>query len=282
MMDNFESNHPKEAMPTTYLSANLRLLCSYKSSIAEVARALNLNRSQLNKYLNGTSQPRAGLLRRIGDHFGVELHELLMPNSSFSELLRTRKLDPELGTRKLVLTVQRLMTQSDARLQTLAGNYYEYYQSMSSPSSVLCSLVMFEIRDGSMCYKRVERILDLKSLSRKHFTYHGAALMLGERIFMTDYEENHQIELTQTILYPDYVKSHAKLFGIKLGVSANRQRMPCAARVFLERVPSHTTLRAQLRRCGLYTSGSPSLPPLVFAAVDNRQSGQHFHAYLDT
>jgi transcriptional regulator with XRE-family HTH domain len=269
-------------MSATHLSANLQLLCSFKASIAEVARALNVNRSQLNKYLSGTSQPRPGLLRRIGDFFGLEVHELLMPHSSFTELLRVRKPDTEQRTRQLASKIQHLLSHSDARLQTLAGNYYEYYQSMSSPGAVLCSLVMFEIRDGNVYYQRVERIVSGKPPSLKRFVYRGVALMLGERIFMTDCEQNHQIELTQTVLYPDYVKSHAKLFGIKLGVSANRQRMPCAARVFLERVPGHTSLRTQLRRCGLYPSESPSLPPYVFPAIDNRNSGpQHFQAYLD-
>ena len=269
-------------MPHTHLSANLQLLCSYKASIAEVARALNLNRSQLNKYLSGTSQPRPGLLRRIGDHFGLEVHELLMPNSSFTELLRVRRPDTELRTRQLALNYQCLMSHSDARLQTLAGNYYEYYQSMSSPGSVLCSLVLFEIRDGNVYYQRVERIVSGEPPSLKRFVYRGVALMLGERIFMTDCEQIHHIELTQTVLYPDYVQSHAKLFGIKLGVSANRQRMPCAARVFLERVPAHSTLRTQLRRCGLYPSNGSELPSHISAAVDNRQSGPyHFQAYMD-
>jgi hypothetical protein len=269
-------------MPNTHLSVNLQLLCSYKASIAEVARGLNLNRSQLNKYLSGASQPRPGLLRRIGDHFGLDVHELLMPTSDFTELLRVRKPDTEQRTRQLALKLQCLMSHSDARLQTLAGNYYEYYQSMSSPGSVLCSLVLFEIRDGNMYYQRIERITSCEPPSRKRFVYRGVALMLGERIFLADSEHNHQIELTQTILYPDYVKSHEKLFGIKLGVSANRQRMPCAARVFLERVPAKSTLRTQLRRCGLYPTDSSDLPSYVFSAVDNRQSGpHHFQAYLD-
>lgn len=270
-------------MPTTHLSANLQLLCSYKASIAEVARALSLNRSQLNKYLSGTSQPRPGLMRRIGDHFGLEVHELLMPASDFAELLRVRKPDTGQRTRQIALNFEKLMSHSDTRLKALEGNYYEYYQSMSSPGSVLCSLVLFDIHDDIVYYQRIERIDAGKPPSHKRFNYRGVALMLGERIFMTDFEQNYQIELTQTVLYPDYTKSNAKLFGIKVGVSANRQRMPCAVRVLLERVPPNSTLRTQLRRCGLYPTDSTALPSHVFAAIDNRQSdSQHFQAYLDS
>lgn len=47
-------------------SKNLRLLCSYYKSIAELCRQLSINRSQFNKYLNASSTPSTYILRRAG------------------------------------------------------------------------------------------------------------------------------------------------------------------------------------------------------------------------
>ncbi|MFV0665907.1 helix-turn-helix domain-containing protein [Denitromonas sp.] len=44
---------------------NLRLLCSYYKSIAEVCRRLNVNRPQFNRYLSGRYRPSANTLRRF-------------------------------------------------------------------------------------------------------------------------------------------------------------------------------------------------------------------------
>lgn len=44
---------------------NLRLLCGYRPSISRVAQDLKINRSQLNRYLAGSSFPRGALMRRI-------------------------------------------------------------------------------------------------------------------------------------------------------------------------------------------------------------------------
>lgn len=39
------------------LPANLKALCSYHKSIAEVCRQLGMNRSQFNRYLSGETFP---------------------------------------------------------------------------------------------------------------------------------------------------------------------------------------------------------------------------------
>lgn len=45
--------------------ANLRLLCSYYPSIAEVCRRLTINRAQFNRYLSGRYRPSHAALQRI-------------------------------------------------------------------------------------------------------------------------------------------------------------------------------------------------------------------------
>jgi hypothetical protein len=213
------------------------------------------------------------LLRRICDHFGVEVYEILMPPSDFSELIRVRGVPRNPITHRLDQHVERLLRSSDSRLLGLHGTYFEYYASMSTPTRILCTLMAFEAQDGVLYYRRLERVGNPEGVCKKHYRYEGIALMLGDRIFLTDHECDLSVELTQTVLYPDYAKQTTRMQGVKLGVSANRQRFPCAARVYIERTPARSSVLANLRRCGLYLPDSPAIPPHVRAAVDNGDSG---------
>jgi transcriptional regulator with XRE-family HTH domain len=260
-------------MHCTHLSENLRLLSSYMASISDLARRLGINRSQINKYLAGSTYPRPALLRRICDHFGVEAHEILMPPSEFSELIRVRGVPRNQITHRIDQHVEILLRCSDSRLLGLQGTYFEYYASMSTPNRIICTLMTFEAQDGVLYYRRYERVGDPLRVCKKHYRYEGIALMLGDRVFLTDHECELRVELTQTVLYPDYSKLPTRMHGIKIGVSANRQRFPCAARVYIERTPAGSSVLTNLRRCGLYCHDSPVLPPPVRAAVDNGDSG---------
>ena len=63
------------------------------------------------------------------------------------------------------------------------------------------------------------------------------------------------------------------LHGVKVGVSANRDHVPCAVRTYLERTPPRANLIANLRRVGLLSPDDPDLPAYVLPMIDNRVSG---------
>ncbi|WP_333685199.1 helix-turn-helix domain-containing protein [Pontibaca methylaminivorans] len=58
---------------------NLRTLIRARGSISELARELGLNRTQMNRFLNGESFPRPDVLHRICTTFGVDARVLLEP-----------------------------------------------------------------------------------------------------------------------------------------------------------------------------------------------------------
>jgi transcriptional regulator with XRE-family HTH domain len=101
------------------------LLCTFKPSISQVGRELDINRSQFNRYLAGTSTPRTGLLRKICDYFGVEMHELMLPPLDFAELIQVRGLDNDSTGRMLRQYVDKLMANSEPRIQNMAGIFWE-------------------------------------------------------------------------------------------------------------------------------------------------------------
>lgn len=62
-------------------SENLRDLIDEDMPIATLARLLDVNRTQLIRYLAGESFPRPDILKRICDHFGVDARILVEPLS---------------------------------------------------------------------------------------------------------------------------------------------------------------------------------------------------------
>ena len=262
------------------IAGNLRLLCSYRPSISHVGRDLGINRSQLNRYLAGMSTPRTALMRKICDYFGVEPYEMMLPHKEFAEIVRIRGLGNDTVTRRLRQHFDQVMTLSDARVQNLTGMFYEYYYSMSQKGKIIRGLIVFTMEDGHMFYRRLERMGQHDRPCLRHYRYQGAALLTGERVFMSDYEYSAGIELTQTILYPDYSLRWTRLHGVKLGVSADQVHMPCCVRVYLERTPARLNITGALRNCGLFLPEDPQIPRHVLEMVDNTQSGPFtFDAY---
>lgn len=254
------------------LSANLRLLCGYRPSISVVARELGVNRSQLNRYLSGASVPRLPLMRKICDHFGVEEHEIRLPQPDFAAIVKLRGLGSDGLSRTLRAHFDRIAARNDPRIFQLTGTFFEYYWSMSTPGKVIRALVGFSPEGEHLFHRRLERMGDPGGPVRRHFRYLGVALMTGDRVFMNDYETGAGIEVTQTILYPDYAFRWIVMHGVKCGVSANRDHVPCAV-VFLERTPPRANLMTNLRSVGLYAPDDPGLPGYVLPLIDNRASG---------
>lgn len=252
---------------------NLRLLCGYRPSISLVAADLGIHRSQINRYLSGGAVPRVPLMRRIGDYFGVEVHELILPHADFTTLVALRGIGADSTMRNLRGHLDRVAQFNDPRIRKLEGTFFEYYFSMSTQGMVLRSLIGFAMEGDLLTYRRLERIAPTGQISERQYRYVGAAVMTGDRVFMHDYETGAGIELTQTVLVPDYSHRWNRLHGVKLGVAANSEHLPCAVRVVLERTPRRSSVRANLQRCGLFAPGDPGLPPDVMPMIDNRASG---------
>lgn len=263
-------------------SQNLRLLCGYRPSISRVALDLKLNRSQLNRYLAGTSFPREGLMRRICDYFGVEPYELLLPEEEFARIVKLRGLSSDSVTRTLRQHFDRIFARNDPRIFNLSGMFFEYYASMSSRGQIVRALVIFSIEEDHIFYRRLERMGPADRPCARHYRYQGAALMTGDRVFLNDYEYSAGIEITQTVLYPDYSHRWTRLHGVKVGVSANRDHVPCCVRTYMERTPPRLPLFGALRKCGLFDPDSAEIPARVLPMIDNSRSGPHvFEAFAD-
>ena len=205
----------------------------------------------------------------------------MLPASDFEHLIGVRGVRENPPDHWLEDHVGRILQKSESRALELQGSFFEHYFSMSTPGSILRSLIVFEERGGSVFYRRLERIGPPDRICRRHYRYQGVAIMLGDRIFLMDYEYGPTVELTQTVLYPDYSRRVKTLLGVKVGVAAHHQRTPCCARVYLERVPPARGWFGPLRSCGLFPGESNEIPETIKATIRNDTSGpHHFMAHM--
>ncbi|WP_419905232.1 helix-turn-helix domain-containing protein [Kiloniella sp.] len=247
----------------TDLPKNLRLLCSYHQSIAEVCRKLKINRPQFNRYLNGQTQPSLRLMRKLCDFFGVEEAELLLPHGQFSELVR---LKPH-GSRVQVVknipvnTVEDVVLSSRTKLDPYVGYYFTYYNSMSNPGKILRGFAQIYITPFGANIKSLENIAQKDQPEANGFTckYEGIIYMLGDRIFITTMEMLTRNEVTHTILYPSYKNRIQYLSGIMSGVAAHAMRAPAATRIVYQFLGKSVDIRNSMKMCGLFDYGDEQI-----------------------
>jgi hypothetical protein len=263
---------------------NLRLLCSFYPSIAEVCRRLSINRSQFNKYLIGSSLPSPHTRRRICDFFGIEEHEISLPSHQLSQIVRLRRVSPDgdaEATPPYVKYIEQLQRVSSKNLQKYLGYYFEYYYSMTRPSRVLRSLIYISARGDHVYYRRMERIAPAnRSDTGFDARYRGIVFYLADRLFLVDCELLAQNEISQTILFPTHKSRTTYLSGLKLGVGAGGRRPPACARVVYQVLGQNIDTRSALKLCGLLPNTSKAISPIVKQLIRNKLSSvdRHFVA----
>jgi transcriptional regulator with XRE-family HTH domain len=258
---------------------NLRLLCSYYKSTAEVCRRLDMNRPQFNRYLNGRSKPSSNTMQRICNFFGVEEYEILLPHDQFQRLIQVRPRTQTAGPTKSPHQehINRLLQAGSAGLDKYLGYYFEHYQSMAYPGKIIRTLVCLEMRDGQVYYQRTERLREEASEKIYHAIYLGIVLLLTDRIFMMDYETLTGNQITQTILIPSYKNRINRLSGLRQGVSGSGERTPCSARVVYEYLGTSVDLQSALRLCGLYDQDSSDIDKTLKRGIANDIAATEWH-----
>ncbi|TFH87749.1 XRE family transcriptional regulator [Billgrantia azerbaijanica] len=260
--------------------ANLRLLCGYYPSIAEVCRRLQINRAQFNRYLSGRYRPRHRVMQRICALFGVEAHELDLPHAEFRTLVQAGRDARAAASGLPAAWPGELLARGQEGMARYLGCYFEYYRSMSQPGRLIRTLVCLEARDEGVVYQRTERMRVRPGARTCHNRYHGLALRLADRLFLVDHETLNGNEVTQTILFPSFQSQVHRLTGLKLGVADNSERMPCCVRVVYERLDEQVSMRRALSQCGLLAEDDPAIDPELRDRLRNdiAPGERHFRA----
>lgn len=249
------------------LVPNLRLLCSTESSISECCRRIGINRQQFNKYLNGSSRPSSANLRRIASYFGVKPLELLMAPERLeghpSVLPRLQGMvTPGAGATGFATA----FSGQAAPLRRYLGYYHSYFHTESWKNAVICALVRLDERDGIICSRTIERSRDPEDGTLYLSKYDGRVAMLGNRIFILEFQNLARDALVETVLDPVGRGQQTYLRGTTFGITS-RQRSPFMAPVVWHYLGADIDLRAALRKVGLFDLQSPQLDRRVMAIL---------------
>ncbi|MEH6651531.1 MAG: helix-turn-helix transcriptional regulator [Motiliproteus sp.] len=256
------------------LADNLRLLCSYKKSISEVCRELDINRQQFNKYLSGKTAPSGNNFRLICDYFGVEEYEILMPHDEFEPIIRARPVaDTESSPvrRPEFEFLDQLIKHSNDDLSKYEGGYYIYYHSTSYPGKVLKGYGVIYEEESRHFFKWIERLSLKGSSGRDGFVYKikGLVLGLGNRIFISGYEQLLNNEMIHLTLFPTYKNKVSQLAGLMLGVSGTDSREPVCQRLILSYLGRSTDHRQALKHCGIFDEDSDEVDGEIRTRIQN-------------
>lgn len=255
------------------LADNLRLLCSYKKSISEVCRELEINRQQFNKYLGGKTSPSGNNLRRICDYFGIEDHEIMLPVDEFEQIIRVHPLvDTSVakpGRAEYQVIDQLVETSAD--LSKYEGSYYIYYYSTSFQKQILKGYGSIFNEDGRYFVKWIERLSQKEQSSHNDFIYKikGMVVGMGNRIFITGYEQVLRNEMVHITLFPTYKNKVSLLSGLMLGVSGSDAREPVCQRIVLEYLGSHCNHREAMKGCGVFAADSSEIDEQIRNHIRN-------------
>lgn len=240
-------------------ATNLRLLCSTESSVSGICRQIGVNRQQFSKYLSGAARPSPANLRRIAVHFGVRPAEFLLPAAEFEahpsvagKLAGPQKPRHERGGFDTAFRGQTIP------LRRYLGNYLSYFLTPSWENSVICAFVRLDEIDGIVRCRSLERSVDPEDGSLYLSKYDGRAAMLGNRIFVLEFQTLARDAVVETVLYPVGRGQLQYLRGTTFGI-ASRPRMPFSSSVVWRHLDDAMPVRDAMGCVGRFDLNSPRL-----------------------
>lgn len=243
---------------------NLKLLCSFHRSVADLCRQIGINRQQFNKYLAGQSQPSASNLRMIAAHFHLNSDDLFLPAEEFRSRFELRQ---KASSRKdrLDLRLADAFPGDLKKLRPILGSYHSYYPV--DGGRVICRALMQMFEEDGMVYtKLVERTKPEASFRRSFLSkYDGLVSYLNNRLFLIEFETLTKDAISQTILTPSYRKRVDVMTGLTIGMGADARRQPFTARIAWKAIPPRTSTKDALSMCGYVANTDKSIDPAIRA-----------------
>jgi transcriptional regulator with XRE-family HTH domain len=258
------------------LARNLHVLSRSFRSVAEACRRLGVNRQQFNKYLAGRHVPSSGVLAAIAHFFSIEEDDLFLGEADFNAVFEGARFDlsRELRASREFQRFAPFISTSGEQLQPYYGVYYRYHNSSIYEGKILRSVLRIYGRDSIAQYVCMERFPKLDGSGKVEylFKYHGFALLIGERIFLVDFEGIQRNEMTFSILLPRSRNVLRLLFGVVSGVAATSFREPFATRLVLDYQGPGPIRKHHLHAATALKPGDRSIPPEVRSYLTSKDA----------
>lgn len=240
------------------LPQNLRYLCSFHRSVADLCRQIGINRQQFNKYLSGQARPSPNNLRLIATHFHLQSDDFFLPAGEFrSKVEKTlnafRKRD------RLDMRLAAAFPGDLRKLRPMLGYYHSHY--LVDGGRFICRSLMeiFE-EDGLVYSKLVERSNPTSGFRRGFLSkYEGLVSYINDRLFVIEFETLTKDVISESILIPSYRKRIDVLTGVVIGLSADTKRQPFTTRIAWKAIPARMETKHALTMCGYFANSDKTI-----------------------
>lgn len=243
---------------------NLATLVESCRSVADMCRKVDINRQQFNKYLAGQHVPSQKILQKISRYFMMEAEDLFREPPDFKKFYEGFENELPIGLRASAQFNHflPLAKQSVGLLDDYLGVYYRYHNSSIYKGRILRSVTCLYQAESMVQYVTIERfpLLDGSGKIGYSFTYHGFCLLLGDRIFLVDFEGKQRNEITFSILTPQHRRPIRFLYGLVTGVASSSFRQPFSTRMMLGYAGKGLIRRQHLRNATVLLPSDLSLP----------------------
>ncbi|MGD9864916.1 MAG: helix-turn-helix domain-containing protein [Pseudodonghicola sp.] len=247
----------------SHVTRNIQFLVSTEPSISAAARRLGINRQQLNKYLNGTSVPSLRILRRFAVAFDLPTEVLTGPPELLPrDQTRGQVRAPQRPEHLLVDQLVAISENAKADLASYCGRYFRYHIIPTSPQQILRSYMVIYQR-GSLTYAHVlERMVrggsDWKISKVRRATH--IVTHIQDRIQIVDSSAfGEEVVPGFSILYPAYISGIQYMSGMLMSSFGFGTRPIYESNLLLQRLSGARHNRCELKACGLFDLGDPSL-----------------------
>ena len=157
------------------------------------------------------------------------------------------------------------------------GFYLSHFHSFSWSGYVLRSLICVHEQDGMICSTTVERNRDPVDGALYRSKYHGYLSLLGNRIFVPEFESLARDAIVETVLYPAGRSQLTLLRGVTFGISS-KQRNPYVSRVVWKFLGTTVDYRAALKATGLISIENNALDPAILRIIGDRPLSERLAA----
>lgn len=259
-------------MAASDVPANLRLLCGYGKSVSDICRRAGINRQQFNRYLAGQAQPSLRSLRQICDFFGLEDHEILLDQASFTHLIRQRPLRLIAAQNPFFRTMSRFFhygPENDATLDRHQGYYFAYFRPDPLRPEILRTLSHIYRRDGVWMVHTVEHHRRTDYMEPDGFGYRGFVMEVADRLVICEREQGMGEVPWISMLFGASHGAPSFLPGLAMGVTKESVHEIQCYRVVWEYLGQKIDARASIRQCGVLDDGDPRITPYIRFCTSN-------------
>lgn len=228
-----------------------------------MCRRIGINRQQFTKYLSGRTNPSIPNLRRIGDHFGFEVHELLMDHTQFRRIVAIKRpITPNVARLSEEIRKTLFLTEDDvAPLQGLVGYFHTYFRPIDFSNRIVRGLCHTYDSNGYIISRNIERYpRDGHHEVRK---FNGIFVHSGENVLMFERGAPEGRSLWLSVLQAGTPTRGSVICGLTLGVARSSAHRVESYPVAMEFLGSMIDLRQALRKCALLDEDDPSIPAEV-------------------